>query len=234
MSNSDSFIDEVAEEVRRDRLFSYVKRYGWIAILAVLLIVGGASYNEWTKARERASAEDLGDAILAAITLEDLVARGAALTEIEAQGPASRAIIDMMASSELLESDPAAAAALLLSVADDAQVQSIYRQIATLKAAMIDGSGLSDAERRERLDGLALGTGVVRLMAEEQIAYMEIAAGDMAGALARLQQVSADAESTPGLRRRATQVIVALGGELVLPEGLNATDLNGADTQSGQ
>jgi len=234
VSDSDSFINEVTDEVRRERLFSYAKRYGWIPVLAVFLIVGGASYNEWTKARERATAEDLGDTILAAITIEDRAERGAALSEIDAQGPASRAIIDMMAASEMLESDPSGAATRLLTVADDAEVQTIYRQIATLKAAMIDGSGLSDAERRERLDGLALGTGVVRLMAEEQIAYIDIGAGDIAGAIARLQQVSADAEATPGLRRRATQVIVALGGELILPEGLDATELNGADTQSGE
>ena len=36
MSETDSFIDEVNEEVRRDRLYGALRRYGWIAILAVL------------------------------------------------------------------------------------------------------------------------------------------------------------------------------------------------------
>ena len=56
MSDTDSFIDEVTEEVRRDRLFGLMKRYGWIAALAVLLIVGGAAWNEWRKAQDRAAA----------------------------------------------------------------------------------------------------------------------------------------------------------------------------------
>jgi fermentation-respiration switch protein FrsA (DUF1100 family) len=45
VSDTDSFIDEVTEEVRRDRLFGLMKRYGWIAALAVLLIVGGADHQ---------------------------------------------------------------------------------------------------------------------------------------------------------------------------------------------
>jgi hypothetical protein len=34
MSDTDSFIDEVTEEVRRDRMFFMLKRYGWIAVPA--------------------------------------------------------------------------------------------------------------------------------------------------------------------------------------------------------
>ena len=34
MSNPDSFIDEVTEEVRRDRLFAVFRKYGWIGVLA--------------------------------------------------------------------------------------------------------------------------------------------------------------------------------------------------------
>ncbi len=49
MSDTDSFIDEVSEEVRRDRLYATFRRYGWIAILAVLLLVAGATWNEWRK-----------------------------------------------------------------------------------------------------------------------------------------------------------------------------------------
>ena len=44
MSETDSFIDEVTEEVRRDKLFALFRKYGWIGIAAVLLIVGGAAW----------------------------------------------------------------------------------------------------------------------------------------------------------------------------------------------
>ena len=57
---SDSFISEVSEEVRRDRLFAALRRYGWLIGGAVLLIVGGAAVNEWRKARQAPRAEAAG------------------------------------------------------------------------------------------------------------------------------------------------------------------------------
>ena len=49
MSDTDRFIDEVTEEVRRDRLFALMRRWGWVAVLIVALIVGGGGWYEWQK-----------------------------------------------------------------------------------------------------------------------------------------------------------------------------------------
>ena len=57
MSDTDSFIDEVTEEVRRDRMFNLLRRYGWIAVVAVLLLVGGAAWNEWRLSQQRTQSE---------------------------------------------------------------------------------------------------------------------------------------------------------------------------------
>ncbi|HEY9037629.1 MAG TPA: hypothetical protein VIN05_01615 [Roseovarius sp.] len=214
MSDSDSFIEEVSEEVRRDRLFGLMRRYGWIAILAVVILVGGAAWNEWRKAQDRAQAEALGDAMMAAMEIEDRSARAAALDDVSAAGPGSRAVIDMMAAAEALEDDPEGAQQRLLRIAEDPDVAPIYRQIATLKAVMISGGGMDAEARRAALDGLALGGGIMRLLAEEQLAYLDIEAGDKDAATERLLGIASDAEATPGLRRRATQVIVALGGDI--------------------
>ncbi len=54
MSNNDSFIDEVTEEVRRDRLFGLYRKYGWIGLVLILGIVGGTAANEWLKSRDEA------------------------------------------------------------------------------------------------------------------------------------------------------------------------------------
>jgi hypothetical protein len=219
VSNTDSFIDEVASEVRRDRLFALMRRYGWIAVLVVAVIVGGAAWNEWRKAQERASAEALGDSLLAALEADDAAARAAALQAVAAPNPEAQAVVDMLAASEMQQDDPAAAAAKLLAVSDDNAVALIYRQAALLKALGIAGNGMEAAERRERLDGLTLADGVIRVLAQEQLAYLDIAEGDTGAALERLQAISADAAATPGLRRRASQVIVALGGTPALPPG---------------
>lgn len=214
MSESDSFIDEVTEAIRRDRLFALMRRYGWIAVLAVLVLVGGAGWNEWRKAQARQRAEALGDSVLAALEQGDRAARAAALDGIEAPNGESRAMIDLLAAAEESEAAPAAAAERLLALAGRNDVAAVYRQIATLKAVTVPGAGLPPEVRRSRLDGLALAGGLVGLLAEEQIALIEIETGATEAALDRLRRVAVDAGATPGLRRRVSQVIVALGGEL--------------------
>ena len=55
MSDTDSFIEEVSEEVRRDKLFATMRKYGWIAVLIVLLLVGGTVYREFRFAADESS-----------------------------------------------------------------------------------------------------------------------------------------------------------------------------------
>ena len=71
MSNTDSFVDEVTDEVRRDRLFAMFRKYGWIGVVMVLLIVGGAAWTEWQKAVASERAQAFGDAALAALSGEE-------------------------------------------------------------------------------------------------------------------------------------------------------------------
>ena len=141
MSDTDSFIDEVTEEVRRDRLFGLMKRYGWIAALAVLLIVGGAAWNEWRKAQDRAAAEAFGDAIKSALELPERDARAEALAAIDAPDAGGQAVVDLLAAAELGTANAAEAATRLLAMADREGIEPVYRQLATLKAVAV-GSAL--------------------------------------------------------------------------------------------
>ncbi|WP_422027569.1 tetratricopeptide repeat protein [Roseovarius sp.] len=213
MSDSDSFIDEVSEEVRRDRLYRYVRRYGWIAVLAVVLLVGAAGWYEWQKAQDRQQAEAFGDAILAALNEPERAARAEALASIDAPSDGGRAVLALLTAAEEGSENPEAAAERLLAMADSQGVPMVYRQLATLKAVAIQDSGLSVEDRRARLEALAGTGGLVRLLAEEQLALLDIEQGNRDAALERLQRIVEDAEATAGLRQRAGQVIVALGEE---------------------
>lgn len=213
MSDSDSFIDEVAEEVRRDRLYRLVRRYGWIAVLAVLLLVGGAAWYEWQKASARQSAQAFGDAILAALQEPDRAARAEALSEISAPSDGGRAVLTLLTAAEAGEASPEEAAQMLLSLADSAGVPMVYRQLATLKAVSLPGAGLSVEDRRMRLEGLTQAGGLARLLAAEQLALIDTETGARDAALERLQRIVEDAEATAGMRQRVRQLIVALGAE---------------------
>jgi len=223
VSNTDSFIDEVTEEVRRERLFKLLKRYGWIAVVAVVLLVGATAWNEWNKSQERQAAQALGDQVLSALESDDRTERAAALAAIDTPEGGARGILGLLAASEAGTEEPEVAATKLLTLADDPNVPQVYRQIAVLKAMALPNNGITMEDRRSRLDGLLSGGGLVRLLAEEQLAYLDIEAGDIDAALDRLRQIGESAEATIGLRQRAAQMVVALGGELTQTPELSET-----------
>lgn len=228
MSNPDSFIDEVNEEVRRDRLYGYLRRYGWIAVLAIVLIVGGAAYSEYRKAQVRAEAEALGDAMLAALSQDESTARATALEEIAPGSPASAAVLRMMTAAEQADAgETGAAIETLNALATDGDVPQIYRDLAQFKAITLQGADAPVEDRRQALEAMAQPGNAFRLLAAEQLALIDIETGDTQSAIDRYQAILSDAEVSPDLQQRALQVIVALGGE---PELSDVVGLDGAGT----
>ncbi len=213
MTATDSFIEEVTEEVRRDRLFGYFRRYGWIAAILVVLLVGGAAWNEYSRAAERAAAEARGDAILDALRTDDSDTRAEALEAIGASGPHAP-VVAMLLSGEALESgDSAAAIEALNGVAKDDTQPEIYRDLATLKLAILSASQIGPSDRITMLEPLTYAGAPFRVLADEQIALAEIESGERGAALERLRALVEDSEAGVGLRRRARMLIVALGGD---------------------
>ena len=214
MSDTDSFIDEVNDEVRRDRFYFMLKRYGWIAILAVVLLVGGAAWNEYNKAQTRAEAETLGDAMFAALSIEDAQARAAALAAIEPNSALSGALIGFLTAAQQADAgDKAAAIDTLNAVAVNNDVPAIYREIAQFKAITLQGSDMPANERRLALENLAQPGSSLRLLAQEQLAMIDIEENAPEAAIERYQGILNDADVTSDLQQRALQVIVALGGD---------------------
>lgn len=213
MSDTDSFIDEVTEEVRRDHLYQMLRRYGWIAVVVVLGIVGSAAYFEWQKARSAAAAQATGDAILEAMELDDVTARVSALQAISLEGPEAQGVVNLIAANEAATAgDIAGAVALLDSVAGNGAVSLEMQQMAALRSLMLQGDSLSAADRQLGYEALAAPGQPYRMLAEEQLALIEVELGQVSAAITRLEAIRADAETSSGLRARAAELIVALGG----------------------
>lgn len=228
MSNSETFIDEVTEEVRKERLFGYLRKYGWIAVLVVLVIVGGTAYSELRKAQATSAAEAAGDEILNALEIDDDAGRAAALQAIDATGGAG-AITGLLAAADLVETgDPAGAAAALDAVALDGDVPQVYRDLAALKSVMVQSDIMPADDRRAMLVGLAAPGATFRLVAQEQLALINVETGDIDTAIEQFVAIAQDAEVTRGLRERAFSMIVALDGNI---EELLSAATSAQDTQ---
>lgn len=212
MANNESFIDEVNDEVRSERLYGLFRRYAWVAVTVVVLIVAGASVNEYRKASAQAAAETFGDEILTALEISDPLARSGALAEIPANGNADQAtVLALLAAGSPGGADETRLAQLEVLAANP-DVTPAYRDLAALSAVMLSGEMLDPTERIARLQPLALPGAPYALLASEQIAMAHIDQGNTDIAIELLRSIAEDSAVTPDLRLRATQVIVALGG----------------------
>jgi len=211
VSNSDSFIDEVTEEVRRDRLFGGFRRYGWIGVLAVLALVGGAAWNEWSKAQTAAAAQAKGDAILAALVPPDAAARAEALAGVTIAENGAPVPAMLLAAAQDQVGDQAGARVTLQALAADPAAPQLYRDLAAFKAMLLAPADMALADRLAGWQALAAPGATLRLLASEQMALAYLAAGERDQAVTALDAIVQDAEVTPGLRERVQGLMVALG-----------------------
>lgn len=217
MNEHDSFIDEVTEAVRRDKLYAALRRYGWIGILAVIVIVGGAAVYEYRQSSQRAAAEARGDAILAAMQLPEPQARLDALNQVPAEGDLSDVVALLESSERLAEDDPAMASEALRQVAQNTAIPRVYSDLAAFKMVLIGGDTLPVETRDQILQRLAQPGAPYRALALEQHAVDLAASGDSAAAIAAAQELLQEPGLTASLVQRVSQLLVALGADS--PEG---------------
>ena len=205
MSDTDSFIDEVTEEVRRDRLFGYFRRYGWIPAFIIFALVGGTAYNEWSKAQVAQVAQARGDALLNALELEDVAEQVTVLSAIANEGEDALVAKLLVAGIEAEQ-----AADLLKSVAADDKQPKYIRDLARLKMASTDGV-LTVDEAAAILAELSEPGGVYRNVATEFLVAVQLQRGDTEAALELLQAHIKDAVASSEQIQRMAELIVALG-----------------------
>ena len=205
MSDTDSFIDEVTEEVRRDRLFGYFRRHGWIPAFIIFALVGGTAYNEWSKAQVAQVAQARGDALLNALELEDVAEQVTVLSAIASEGEDALVAKLLVAGIEAEQ-----AADLLKSVAADDKQPKYIRDLARLKMASTDGV-LTVDEAAAILAELSEPGGVYRNVATEFLVAVQLQRGYTEAALELLQAHIKDAVASSEQIQRMAELIVALG-----------------------
>ncbi|MBC8410459.1 MAG: hypothetical protein H8E12_17335 [Rhodobacteraceae bacterium] len=212
MSNNESFIQEVSEEVRRDRLYRILKRWGWIGIAVIVALVGGASFNEWNKDSKMNSARNLGDRVLSAVSNKDPIE----LKEIETSNISQDIFIKNLLSAILLSDNKLDASKKALEeIRDLPGITKTYRELNAFKLGLLvlKEDNLTGDERFSVFEGLVEPGSPFRLLAKEQQALLLIEQGKLELAIKALSEISVDSETTASLKRRVTQLRISLGGD---------------------
>jgi hypothetical protein len=212
VSDTDSFIEEVSEEVRRDRLYNFFRKYAWVGVLTVLIIVGGTAFLEFKKATAKSKAEEVGSAVMKALEGSDEKERAKLLANIEVTNPEVKSIVAMLkAAEETTLQNYAAASKSLKAISEDLSTAQIYRDIAEFKFLLLSHDRIEDSLLLTGFEELASAGNPFRLLAEEQIAIIKLKNRENDAAVAKLRSILEDAELTDTIRQRVTQLLISLG-----------------------
>lgn len=218
--SDDSFIREVEEELRNERLQNIWQRYGKLIIaaaVAVVVAVAGYRYYEYSNAREAATN---GDAFMEAVRLaEENKAEEAvkAFEAIQADGSvAYKAMARLRTAAELVKSgNKDEAVALYDAIAEDNSVDVNLRSVARVRAGMVlvDTGSVEDVQ--QRVQPLTAPDGAYRSSAREALGLANFKAGKFEEAYKYYEALDLDVDTPANMRQRTTimlDLIAARGG----------------------
>jgi hypothetical protein len=206
---------EVDEELRRDRLEQLWKRYGsWIIVAAVLLVVATAAVTFWREYQQQQRRE-AGVRYAEALSLAQ---DGKTEAAIEALGRLGSGASDghgllarfQVAALKAQSGGKQDAVAAWQAIADDGAVDRLYRELATVLAALAGVGEGEPAPIIARLQPIAAGDGPWRPSALEITALAQLKGGDKAAALDTYRRLADDLAAPAGLRARAAEMVQAL------------------------
>lgn len=230
--NPESFFREVDEGVRRDRMIALVRRYGPPAVLLIVLLLAGVLGWRVYEVRQEANLREQAAVYSAALDAAGLgvsvVAAGEETPPEVDPRTAAAAFADAAARIEggyrhlarlheagflVRERDFAGALTLYDAVAaetDDANLRGFAAFLAASAALEAEGPDAAIA----RLEPLAAPGAALRFSALELLGVAHLRAGDKEAAISRLAAILEDPEAPAELRRRAEEMMAALGGDV--------------------
>ena len=204
---------EVDEEVRAERAREIWRKYGVFVVgAAVLAVLAVGGFQLWKHMQAEAAAEaSLRLEEAAVLAGQDKPAdAAAAFAALAAEGGGAGLLARFGEAAELArQGDADAALARYEALAAEEDAAPVYRDLARLFQGMTE----LDAGRPEAaiaaLEGLS---GALRHSAAETMAAARAALGETTAAVAGFKALADDPEAPAGVRRRAAEMLAALGG----------------------
>jgi hypothetical protein len=212
---SDSFIQEVDESLRQDRMLSLAKKYGpYLIGLFILFIAALGGWQFWQQHRIE-SARQHADAYHAA---QQLAAEGnldgakAEFERLSNEGPQVYRAMARMEHAAILSMQGDLEGALReFDEAAEAATDKTMRESAQIRAAYIAADTGDFAALRTRLQPLIDSDTRVSYLAKELLAIEAWEAGDLTLARNTLQELTLAFEAPDSMRQRAQVALSVIG-----------------------
>jgi hypothetical protein len=212
---TDTFVREVQEEIRREQLARLWDRYGAIAIgLAALLVVGVAGY-QYAQYSSRVAREAAGRQFEAATLLASSGKAKEAQEAFDAIAksapPGYGSLARLRIAGALAEENKRAeAVAAYDAVVKDGGVDVLLRDFAALQAALLRVDEADWTEMQNRLKDLINDGNAWRAPARELLGLAAMKAGNQDEARKAFEQVLGDSSSPPSTAERAQVMMTIL------------------------
>ncbi len=215
-SDGETFLREVDEELRKERMNRFVTRWGWAIIAGFVLVLAAIGGYFWWQNRQQEQAGKQGETLLEALDSMESGARSAAEPKIaslvgsDIHGYRAAALFSR-ANSQLAANNRAAALATLRGIADNADFAEPYRQAALVRQTVIEFDTLPPQQVIQRLRPLARPGQAFFGTAGELvgIAHLKMRRPDLAGPL--FAAIGRDENVPPSIRTRTIQMAGSLG-----------------------
>lgn len=201
------FLREIDDDLRRDRLAAFSRRFGPLIIAILVLGVIATGVWRYTEYRRLQSAQAAAASFETALTLaregkaEEAGRAFAALAEGAPDG--YRTLARLRAAGELAARDPEQGLEAWRSLARDAALGPAFQDLARLRAGYILVDRVPYAEALREIEPLASPQQAWRHSARELLGVAALKAGDADAASRWFDLILSDREAPQGVRQRA-------------------------------
>ena len=216
--SDDSFMREVEDELRSDKVSDFWKKYKFLVIGgAIAIVIGTAGYRFWDSYAQKVAGAS-GDQFLSAIELSNEGKHDEAITQLEAlskdgagEYPALAQI--RLAAEYAKKGDPQKAVEAFDAIANDTSFNETLRKVARLRAGLILVDHGTYDEVSDRLQLMSETGKSFRHSAREGLGLSAWEAEKYDDALVWFQSIADDQGAPNGITARAGVMLQLLAGK---------------------
>ena len=205
MVESESFIKEVSEEVKRDILFKTLKKFKWTIIALITLLVGAVCGYEYYKFDKNVKAQEIGEFFVSAI--ENLKNNGQTVTE-EVNNKFISVLIKLHEAKYFEEKgDIKSATAAYNHIINKYGDHKFFNHYSKFQLYLMNpAKSIGDTKKIEILDELSAPDGPLKLLALEQKLNVFVKINDLENIKLQIKLILSDQSITPEQVRRIKEI----------------------------